>query len=159
MVNDGARHVVLSEPSADLKCPHCGHVIPPPPSGDGDSKVTAPGEAYRQVNGLRYRKTEALVVLTLDAQNALIGKHVVSVGALNTTRTHPREVFKVLVDDQAAGFVLAHNHPSGSLRVSEDDREFTRRIQAAADLMGFSLFDHLVVTKNGYVSFKESGWL
>ncbi|MCZ6778793.1 MAG: hypothetical protein O7F16_07465 [Acidobacteria bacterium] len=89
----------------------------------------------------------------------LLKREVVSIGGLNTTRTHPREILQPAVTHLAAGFVMAHNHPSGSLRVSSDDREFTRRIREASELMGFVLYDHLVVAAGGYVSFKEAGWL
>lgn len=121
--------------------------------------INSPETAWRQVRDIARARKEHLVALYLNAQNVLLRREVVSIGSLNTTRTHPREVLHPAVSHLAAGFVLAHNHPSGSLRVSEDDREFTRRIREAAELLGFVLYDHLVVAEGGYVSFKEAGWL
>lgn len=121
--------------------------------------ITSPEAAYRQVRDIARAAKEYLVALYLNSQNVLLRREVVSIGGLNTTRTHPREILQPAVTHLAAGFVLAHNHPSGSLRISSDDREFTRRIREASELMGFVLYDHLVVAAGGYVSFKEAGWL
>jgi DNA repair protein RadC len=121
--------------------------------------ISTPEAAYRQVRDIARAPKEHLVALYLNAQNVLLRREVVSIGSLNTTRTHPREILQPAVSRLAAGFVLAHNHPSGSLRISSDDREFTRRIREAAELLGFVLYDHLVVAAGGYVSFKEAGWL
>lgn len=121
--------------------------------------ISSPEAAFRQVRDIARARKEHLVALYLNSQNVLLRREVVSIGSLNTTRTHPREVLQPAVTHLAAGFVLAHNHPSGSLRVSEDDREFTRRMREAAELLGFVLYDHLVVAGGGFVSFKEAGWL
>jgi DNA repair protein RadC len=121
--------------------------------------ISSPQAAFRQVRDIARARKEHLVALYLNAQNVLLRREVVSIGSLNTTRTHPRELLHPAVTHLAAGFVMAHNHPSGSLRVSDDDREFTRRIREAAELMGFVLYDHLLVAGEGFVSFKEAGWL
>ena len=94
----------------------------------------------------------------LDTQNRVIGRPVtISVGALNTTRTHPREILYPAIKRSALGLVLAHNHPSGSLEPSRDDLEFTRGVSDACGLLGFTLYDHLIVSRRGYVSLKEQG--
>jgi DNA repair protein RadC len=128
-------------------------------AGREEVVISTPDAAYRQVRDIGRARKEHLVALYLNSQNILLRREVVSIGSLNTTRTHPREVLQPAVNHLAAGFILAHNHPSGSLRVSEDDREFTRRMREAAELLGFVLYDHLVVAGGGYVSFKEAGWL
>ena len=128
-------------------------------AGREEVVISSPAAAYRQVRDIARSRKEHLVALYLNSQNVLLRREVVSIGSLNTTRTHPREVLHPAVTHLAAGFVLAHNHPSGSLRVSEDDREFTRRVREAAELLGFVLYDHLVVAAGGFVSFKEAGWL
>ncbi len=128
-------------------------------AGREDLVISSPEAAYRQVRDIARAPKEHLVALYLNSQNVLLKREVVSIGGLNTTRTHPREILQPAVTHLAAGFVMAHNHPSGSLRVSSDDREFTRRIREASELMGFVLYDHLVVAAGGYVSFKEAGWL
>lgn len=128
-------------------------------AGREEVVISTPEAAFRQVRDIARARKEHLVALYLNSQNILLRREVVSIGSLNTTRTHPREVLHPAVTHLAAGFVLAHNHPSGSLRVSEDDREFTRRMREAAELLGFVLYDHLVVAAGGFVSFKEAGWL
>ncbi len=83
----------------------------------------------------------------------------VSIGSLNTTRTHPREVLQPAIVNSALAFILVHNHPSGSLDPSRDDVEFTRTMARAGDLMGISLYDHIIVSRRGFVSMKERGLL
>jgi DNA repair protein RadC len=122
-------------------------------------RVTCPAEVHAQVNDLRRMRREHLVGLYLDAQNMLITKETISIGSLNTTRTHPREVLHPAIRHLAVGLVLAHNHPSGNLQPSRDDVEFTRTIRKAAELMGFEVYDHLIVASGGYVSMKERGLL
>ena len=122
-------------------------------------KITGPKEAYDQVRELARWKTEVLVGLYLDSQNGLLGKEVISQGSLNTTRTHPREILIHGIRHQALGFILAHNHPSGTLVPSSDDVEFTRAIGRAGELVGIPIYDHLIVSINGFVSLKEKGLL
>ena len=97
------------------------------------------------------------MALYLDAQNRLIARETLSVGSLNTTRTHPREIFEPALRHLAASFILAHNHPSGSLVPSRDDVAFTRAVLRASEIMDFGFLDHLVITASGYVSLRERG--
>jgi DNA repair protein RadC len=124
-----------------------------------EPRVSSPAEAYALVRDLRRARKEHLVSLYLDAQNRLICRETVSIGSLNTTRTHPREVLQPAIVNSALAFILVHNHPSGSLDPSRDDVEFTRTMARAGDLMGISLYDHLIVSRRGYVSLKERGLL
>ena len=78
-----------------------------------------------------------------------------AVGSLNTTRSHPREILYPAVQHLAAGFILAHNHPSGCLEPSPEDIEFTRAVARAGELMGIELYDHLIVTRDGFTSLRE----
>ena len=79
--------------------------------------------------------------------------------APHTTRTHPREVLQPAIVHSALAFILVHNHPSGSLDPSRDDVEFTRTMARAGELIGINLYDHLIVSRRGYVSLKERGLL
>lgn len=123
-------------------------------------RVTRPAEVYEAVQPwYRGLDREALGVLALDAQNVPVAFQIASIGDLNVTRTHPREIFKLLILVSAAGFVLAHNHPSGCPEPSDEDVEFTRAIQRAGQLIGIEMFDHLVITDIGFTSLRERGLL
>ena len=129
------------------------------PKDDERPALSGPREAFHEVRDLRKARKEHLVALYLDAQNHLICRETVSVGSLNTTRTHPREIRQPAIACSALGFILAHNHPSGSLTPSQDDVDFTRAIKRAGEIIGIGLYDHLIVAQTGYVSLKERGLL
>jgi DNA repair protein RadC len=138
-----------------LACLELGRRLSAPPGEE--PHVGTPAEAYTLVRDLKGARKEHLVALYLDAQNRLLLRETVSIGTLNTTRTHPREVLQPAVANSALAFILVHNHPSGSLDPSRDDVEFTRTMARAGELMGISLYDHIIVSRRGYVSLKERG--
>jgi DNA repair protein RadC len=107
-------------------------------------------DAVAQLQELRNVKKEHFVVLYLNARNQLIHKETISIGTLNASLIHPREVFKSAVDCLAASVILAHNHPSGSAEPSEDDAEVTRRLKEAGEILGIEVLDHVIVTKNSF---------
>ena len=114
--------------------------------------IDSPEEAARQLDYIRDKKQEYVVLLTLDGARRLINKHTVSIGTLMSALIHPREVFALAIEDRAASIILGHNHPSGTLCVSEHDRNATKRIREAGQIIGIELDDHIVVSKNGFVS-------
>jgi DNA repair protein RadC len=122
-------------------------------------RIARPSDAFKEVRSLGEARKEHLVGLYLDAQNGLLGRETLSIGSLNTTRTHPREVLYPAIRHLALGFILAHNHPSGCVEPSEEDVEFTRSIRRAAELMGIELYDHLIVGASRYTSLRERGLL
>jgi DNA repair protein RadC len=79
----------------------------------------------------------------------------VSVGTLNANLVHPREVFKEAIQSLAAQIILAHNHPSGDPEPSEDDLEITKRLVEAGTILGIEVVDHIIITKTGFMSFKD----
>jgi len=91
-------------------------------------------------------------MLTLDGARRLIDRRTVSVGTLTASLVHPREVFASAIEDRAAYIIIGHNHPSGSLDISEQDREVTKRIKKAGELIGIKLDDHIIVAGNEFVS-------
>ena len=100
-------------------------------------------------------KKEHFVILCLDARNNLIKVSKVSVGSLNASIVHPREVFKEAIQVSAASIILAHNHPTDDPEPSEDDLEITKRIIEAGKIMGINVLDHIIITKNKIFSFKD----
>jgi len=121
--------------------------------------IVRPRQAFDRVRAIGRARKEHLVGLYLDAQNALLHQETLSMGSLNTTRTHPREILYPAVAHLALGFILAHNHPSGSLEPSPEDLEFTRSVQRAGELMGIELYDHLIVSRDSYASLRELGMM
>lgn len=95
--------------------------------------------------------------IDVDARSKVLGYEVVSVGTISASLVHPREVFKGAILNNAAAIIIAHNHPSGDTTPSAEDREVTRRIQRAGELMGIPLLDHLVLSDKGFTSFKDQG--
>lgn len=122
-------------------------------------RISTPKEVYAQVRELGTAKKEHLLGLYLDSQNHLLARETISIGSLNTTRTHPREILQPAIAHLALGFILVHNHPSGTLVPSSDDVEFTRAISRAGELMGIPLYDHIIVSREGFISLKEKGML
>lgn len=108
---------------------------------------------------LRDRERERFLALCLDSRNRLVREHVVSLGSLNASIVHPREVFKPALACSAAAIVVAHNHPSGDPAPSREDREVTRVIGEAGRLLDVPLHDHVIVGADSYFSFKDAGLL
>ncbi len=104
-------------------------------------------------------KQEHLIVLSLDGAHRLIAKRLISIGTLNASLVHPREVFADPITDRAASIIVIHNHPSGTLEPSEADRHITKRLQDSGTLLGIQLLDHVIITNKGYYSFSDEGSL
>jgi len=103
---------------------------------------------------------EVFGILLVDTRNRVTAMHIVSIGSLNGSLVHPREVFKAAILGSAAGIILLHNHPSGDPNPSREDTELTRRLVEAGRLLGIEVLDHLVLGDEGrYFSFKERGLL
>ncbi|KKQ78337.1 MAG: repair protein radC-like protein [Candidatus Daviesbacteria bacterium GW2011_GWF2_38_6] len=102
------------------------------------------------------KKEEHFMILYFDTRNKLINEEI-SIGTLNASLVHPREVFKKAIKDNIAQIIVAHNHPSGDPNPSEEDISTTNRLIEVGKLVGISIIDHLVITLNDYFSFKEKG--
>jgi DNA repair protein RadC len=127
--------------------------------GSRERKVGSPGDIWPIVAHWADRKQERFICCSLNGAHELIAARVVSVGLVNRTVVHPREVFADPITDRACAVVVAHNHPSGKLDPSPEDREITSRLKEAADTLGIALLDHLVFSREGYYSFVEHGLL
>ena len=101
---------------------------------------------------------EQFVVCGLDAKYSVIGINVVSIGLLSLSIVHPREVFKALILMNAAACLCAHNHPSGDVTPSQEDRVLTGRLKQAGELLGITLLDHLILGDARHYSFADQGW-
>lgn len=108
---------------------------------------------------LRYLQKEHFIVLFLNTKNFVIGQETLSMGSLNASIVHPREVFRAAIKRSSASIVCAHNHPSGDPTPSAEDIELTQRLVEAGKLIGIEVLDHLVIGDSGFVSLKEKGYL
>jgi DNA repair protein RadC len=100
---------------------------------------------------------EHFVCISLNGANEVIKTRTVTIGLLDQSQVHPREVFADVISDRAAAVILAHNHPSGSLEPSEADRRTHGQLTAAAGILGIRVLDHVIVTKKGHFSFQQAG--
>ncbi|KAF0091543.1 MAG: DNA repair protein RadC [Fusobacteria bacterium] len=106
-------------------------------------------------NNLRGLNKEHFIILMLNTKNFLLGVETVSIGSLNSSIVHPRELFKSAINKSAAAIILAHNHPSGDATPSREDIEVTKRIKSGGQLLGIDVIDHIIIGDNSYYSFKE----
>lgn len=116
-----------------------------------------PREVWNALHDVRDNKKEHFVVLFLDSRNQEIHREVISIGTLNSSLVHPREVFEPAVKHLAAQIILAHNHPSGNLEPSEEDMVIHKRLVEAGKIIGIEVIDHIIVTTQSYYSFKDKG--
>ena len=126
-------------------------------SSDEKQKATvkSPEDAIKSVkNKLKGKKKEHFLVLSLDTRNHLINTHPISVGSLDTSIVHPREVFKEAISATAASVIFVHNHPSGDPTPSEDDIKLTKRLVEAGEILGIEVLDHIIVCDKDYLSMK-----
>ncbi|RAP77862.1 RadC family protein [Paenibacillus montanisoli] len=108
---------------------------------------------------LRYLKQEHFVCLFLNTKNQVILKETLSIGTLNATLVHPREVFRAAIKCSSASLICVHNHPSGDPTPSAEDIALTHRLMEAGELVGIEVLDHLVIGDNRFISLKELGHL
>jgi DNA repair protein RadC len=119
-------------------------------------KITSPKDvADIFIPLLRDEQKEKFIVVCLNSANKIIKHETISIGNLNSSIVHPREIFKVAIDCLSASVILIHNHPSGNLEPSNEDISITKKIIEAGKLMDIPVFDHLIVAGDGYTSFVE----
>ncbi|ALS23246.1 MULTISPECIES: RadC family protein [Paenibacillus] len=106
---------------------------------------------------MRYLQKEHFVCLFLNTKNHVIGQETVSMGSLNASIVHPREVFRAAIKRSSASIVCAHNHPSGDPTPSPEDVQITKRLVQAGDIVGIDVLDHIVIGDQRFVSLKELG--
>jgi DNA repair protein RadC len=114
-----------------------------------------PEDVWKELKDIRDHKKEHFIIFFLDSRSQEIKREVISVGSLNANLVHPREVFEPAIKNLAAQVILTHNHPSGDSEPSEDDLEINKRLVEAGKILGIEVIDHIIVTKNGFLSFKE----
>lgn len=128
------------------------------PGNSEKSSVRTPEEVFAAMKGrLTGKMKEVFLVLALDTRNHLIKTAEVSVGSLDTSIVHPREVFKEALSASASSVILVHNHPSGDPHPSEDDVKITKRLAQAGEIMGVSVLDHVIIGGDTFLSLRREG--
>ncbi len=119
-------------------------------------KVTSPSDiADMLMLDMAHLKKEHFKIVMLDTKNQIIGIEDISIGSLNSSIVHPREVYKEAIARSSASIILVHNHPSGDPTPSKEDIAITRRLAEGGDILGIKVLDHIIVGNNKYISLKE----
>ncbi len=120
-------------------------------------QIRTPEDAYNEVRHYADRPQEHLIVVAINGAHEIMFTEVVSIGTVNMSYAHPREIFSNAVRNRATGIILAHNHPSNILKVSTEDAALTKRILACGQILGITVLDHLIISESGYISLKTKG--
>jgi len=122
-------------------------------------KITTPSDVLPLIRHFADRRQEHFLSITINGANEVLNVRVVSIGLVDRSPVHPREVFADALADRASGIVVAHNHPAGNLEPSEADLYITLQLRQAGEIMGIELLDHIVFNRKAYYSFLEAGKL
>lgn len=117
--------------------------------------IVEPEQVYNLTQSLCTKKQEHLILLLLNGRNQLIDQQTVTIGTLNSSLIHAREVFAPAIAARAAGLIIVHNHPSGSLEPSDEDLTTTDKLVEAGQLLDIPILDHVIVSTQGFFSFKH----
>jgi len=120
-------------------------------------KVAEAKDILPLLNDIAGKQQEYFICMSFNGANEMIEKRIVTVGLLDKSQVHPREVFADVLTDRAASVIFAHNHPSGELKPSNSDLNIHEQLTEAAKIFGIRVLDHIIVSKKGYYSFQENG--
>ncbi|RMG66634.1 MAG: JAB domain-containing protein [Calditrichaeota bacterium] len=121
-------------------------------------KITGPEDVFRRFEPLlAHLKKEVFMILVLNSANVLMREIKISEGILNSSLVHPREVFKQAILESAASIILMHNHPSGEVQPSQEDKAITRRLVESGRLLDIPVLDHLIIGQGRFFSFRDAG--
>ena len=122
-------------------------------------KIKRPDDVYLFLKRYTKNRQEIFFAISLNNSHEIIGIHISTIGILDKTLVHPREIFYHLIKDNASSFIVAHNHPSGYPVPSGEDLENTRRLLKASEIMGFHFLDHLIITKENFCSIRANRFI
>ncbi len=120
-----------------------------------NKKITNASDVYEELKSYKDKRQEYFLCLYLDGANHLCETRVITIGTLNQSLVHPREVFAPAVENRCASIIVAHNHPSGILEASHEDMQVTKRLQESGKILGIELLDHVIFTREGFLSFRD----
>jgi DNA repair protein RadC len=120
-------------------------------------KIEAPADVLPLIRHYADRKQEHFLAITINGANEVQNVRVVSIGLIDRSPVHPREVFAEAVAERASGVIVAHNHPAGGVAPSSADMEVTKQLREAGRIVGIELLDHIIFNQSAYFSFLEAG--
>lgn len=115
-----------------------------------------PSQVWEVLKDIRESKKEHFVIFYLDTKNQEITQEIISIGTLNASLVHPREVFEPAVRNLASQIIVAHNHPSGDNTPSQEDLNITQKLVESGKILGIEVIDHVIVSKNNFFSFRDN---
>ena len=118
-------------------------------------KIKFPADVLPLIQHYADRKQEHFLCISINGANEVMNVRVVSIGLVNKSQVHPREVFADVISERASAVIVAHNHPQGELKPSDEDIQITKQLKEAARILGLSLLDHIIFNTKGYFSFAE----
>ena len=118
--------------------------------------IQTPKQIWKEMKNIRYSRKEHLIAFYLNTSNHIIKRETISIGTINQTITHPREVFEPAIRYNANAIILSHNHPSSDVTASNEDIKTTKMLISSGELLGIPILDHIIVTKSQYTSIKEN---
>ncbi|RXJ88061.1 DNA repair protein RadC [Arcobacter sp. CECT 8985] len=123
------------------------------------TKITSPNDIYEELKPYKNKQQEYFIAIYLDGANYIVDKKVITIGTLNQSLVHPREVFSYAIEKRCASIIVSHNHPSNILKPSNEDMEVTEILKQSGKILGIELLDHVIFSKDGFISLKEEGVL
>jgi DNA repair protein RadC len=120
-------------------------------------KITKAEDVLPLIDRITNKQQEYFICISLNGANEVIENRTVTVGLLDRSQVHPREVFADVITDRAASVIFAHNHPSGALEPSNSDLKIQEQLTEAGKILGIKVLDHIIISKKGYYSFQENG--
>ena len=120
-------------------------------------KITGAQNVLPLLADIARKQQEHFVCISLNGAHEVIEKRIVTIGLVDRSQVHPREVYADVISDRAAAVIFAHNHPSGDLKPSNGDLKIHEQLTEAGKILGIRIIDHLIVTRKGYYSFQEAG--
>jgi DNA repair protein RadC len=121
------------------------------------TKITGANDVLLLIKDIAGKPQEHFICISLNGANEIIEKRVITVGLLDKSQVHPREVFADIITDRAASVIFAHNHPSGEIKPSNSDLKIHEQLTEASKILGIKVLDHIIISKKGYYSFQENG--
>jgi DNA repair protein RadC len=117
--------------------------------------INTPKSVFKYLTEFKHENREYFIVIGLDTKNKPTYREINSIGTLNSSLIHPREVFKKAIIMSCNSIIIAHNHPSGDITPSDEDFKITKKLKEIGEIIGIKVLDHIIIAKNNFYSFEQ----